>query len=175
MLPLSRRIAVSANVIFFPCTRLEIKFILSYLILSYPYIERYDFYTTLKFQELLDLRAHTRFLTPLWRRFPQYWLLWGNPYKVTVGFPSKGPVMRYFDVYFGDSLNKQPNKRSSCRWFEIPWSSCDCNVITRNIPGILAEHALPPHARGPSIVGRGGQYAIKRFRWYHEVSNLRRD
>ena len=33
MLPLSRRIAVSANVIFFPCTRLEIKFILSYLIL----------------------------------------------------------------------------------------------------------------------------------------------
>ena len=35
MLPLSRRIAVSANVIFFPCTRLEIKFILSYLILSY--------------------------------------------------------------------------------------------------------------------------------------------
>ena len=37
MLPLSRRIAVSANVIFFPCTRLEIKFILSYLILSYAY------------------------------------------------------------------------------------------------------------------------------------------
>ena len=35
MLPLSRRIAVSANVIFFPCTRLEIKLILSYLILSY--------------------------------------------------------------------------------------------------------------------------------------------
>ena len=33
MLPLSRRIAVSANVIVFPCTRLEIKFILSYLIL----------------------------------------------------------------------------------------------------------------------------------------------
>ena len=29
--------------------------------ISYPYIERYDFYTTLKFQELLDLRAHTRF------------------------------------------------------------------------------------------------------------------
>ena len=34
MLPLSRRIAVSANVIFFPCTRLEIKFILSHLILD---------------------------------------------------------------------------------------------------------------------------------------------
>ena len=32
MLPLSRRIAVSANLFFFPCTRLEIKFILSYLI-----------------------------------------------------------------------------------------------------------------------------------------------
>ena len=29
--------------------------------ISYPYIEKYDFYTTLKFQELLDLRAHMRF------------------------------------------------------------------------------------------------------------------
>ena len=32
--------------------------------ISYPYIEyieRYDFYTTLKFKELLDLRAHMRF------------------------------------------------------------------------------------------------------------------
>ena len=29
--------------------------------ISYPYIERYDFYTTLKFYELLDLRAHMRF------------------------------------------------------------------------------------------------------------------
>ena len=29
--------------------------------ISYPYIERYDFYTTWKFQELLDLRAHTCF------------------------------------------------------------------------------------------------------------------
>ena len=38
MLPLSRRIAVSANVIFFPCTRLEIKFILSYLILTTLFI-----------------------------------------------------------------------------------------------------------------------------------------
>ena len=45
MLPLSRRIAVSANVIFLPCTRLEIKFILSYLIfnklfLTYVYLLR---------------------------------------------------------------------------------------------------------------------------------------
>ena len=29
--------------------------------ISYPYIERYDFYAALKFQELLDLRAHTCF------------------------------------------------------------------------------------------------------------------
>ena len=29
--------------------------------ISYPYIERYVFYTTLKFSELLDLRAHTHF------------------------------------------------------------------------------------------------------------------
>ena len=28
---------------------------------SYPYIEGCDFYATLKCQELLDLRAHTRF------------------------------------------------------------------------------------------------------------------
>ena len=39
MLPLSRRIAVSANVIIFPCTQLDIKFILSYLILSYSVIK----------------------------------------------------------------------------------------------------------------------------------------
>ena len=29
--------------------------------ISCPYIERYDFYTKLKFQELLDLRAHMCF------------------------------------------------------------------------------------------------------------------
>ena len=29
--------------------------------ISNPYIERYDFYTTLKFYELLALRAHARF------------------------------------------------------------------------------------------------------------------
>ena len=29
---------------------------------SYPCIERCDFHTTLKFEELLDLRAHTHFL-----------------------------------------------------------------------------------------------------------------
>ena len=32
--------------------------------ISYPYIQRYDFYTTLKLEELLDLRAHTCFETP---------------------------------------------------------------------------------------------------------------
>ena len=31
-------------------------------LISYPYIERYDFYVTLKFLELLDLRAHMRFV-----------------------------------------------------------------------------------------------------------------
>ena len=30
--------------------------------ISYPYIERYDFHTKLKFEELFDLRNHTRFL-----------------------------------------------------------------------------------------------------------------
>ena len=29
--------------------------------MSYPYMERYDFYTTLKFSKLLDLRALTSF------------------------------------------------------------------------------------------------------------------
>ena len=29
--------------------------------ISYPYTERYDFYTTMKFQEFLDLRAHKCF------------------------------------------------------------------------------------------------------------------
>ena len=35
--------------------------------ISYPYIERYNFYTALEFYELLDLRAHTCF----WNA-PQY-------------------------------------------------------------------------------------------------------
>ena len=30
--------------------------------ISYPYIERYGFHTTSKFQEFLDLRAHVHFL-----------------------------------------------------------------------------------------------------------------
>ena len=38
--------------------RYPLKFHTKYLT---PYIERYDFYTTLKFEELLDLRAHMRF------------------------------------------------------------------------------------------------------------------
>ena len=33
--------------------------------MSNPYIERYDFYPTLNFKELLDLRAHICFWTPL--------------------------------------------------------------------------------------------------------------
>ena len=33
--------------------------------ISHAYIERYDFYTTLTFLELLDLRAHTRFWNAL--------------------------------------------------------------------------------------------------------------
>ena len=38
----------------------------------FPYTERYDFYTTLQFWELLDLRAHTRFWnTP--RKFIWKW------------------------------------------------------------------------------------------------------
>ena len=36
--------------------------------ISYPYIERYDFYTKLKFQELLHLRVHKCTPTP-WTRF----------------------------------------------------------------------------------------------------------
>ena len=44
--------------------------------ISYPYIERYDFYTALKFQELLDLRAHMRF----WNAPSTQWLL-GSHHK----------------------------------------------------------------------------------------------
>ena len=36
--------------------------------ISYPCIERYDFYTILKFYELLDLRAHTFFWNATWWR-----------------------------------------------------------------------------------------------------------
>ena len=36
--------------------------------ISYPYIERYDFYRTIKLQELLDLKAHKCFWNAPWSR-----------------------------------------------------------------------------------------------------------
>ena len=42
--------------------------------ICYPYIEECDFYTTLTFWELLDLRAHTRFWNAPWTsEFPITW------------------------------------------------------------------------------------------------------
>ena len=51
----------------------------------------------------------------------------GNP-SVTGGFPSQGPVMRSFAVFFDLRLNKQMSKQSRRWWFETPlrplWRYC---------------------------------------------------
>ena len=41
--------------------------------ISYPYIERYDFYTTLKCYELLDSRAHMCFWNTPGHQQPWHW------------------------------------------------------------------------------------------------------
>ena len=47
---------------------------------------------------------------------------------ITGEFPSKRPVTRSFDVFFGLRLNKQWSKQSCCRWCEMPsyplWRYC---------------------------------------------------
>ena len=60
--------------------------------ISYPYIERYDFYTTLKFSELLELRAHMRF--------------WNAPLQQQMRKSQNGSIYPtnflngiYFDIY----------------------------------------------------------------------------
>ena len=47
----------------------------------------------------------------------------GNP-PVSGTFPSQGPLMQSFDIFFDVSLRKQMAK-SSCQWFETPCHSCD--------------------------------------------------
>ena len=64
-----------------------------------------------------------------WRRFPLLVLCVGNP-SVIDGFPCIGPLMRSFVVAFVIDLNKQLNKKKSCRWFETPWRPCDVTAIS---------------------------------------------
>ena len=45
-------------------------------------------------------------------------------------WPSMGPVMHSFDVFFAVSLNKLFNKQSRCWWFETPWRSRDITDVS---------------------------------------------
>ena len=58
--------------------------------ISYPHIERYDFYTTLKFKELLGLRALTRF--------------WNNPWSFMQKECSWGLIIMNVDNLTGQSI-----------------------------------------------------------------------
>ena len=40
----------------------------------------------------------------------------------------KGPVIKSVDIFAAVSLIKPWKRLLSCRWFEIPWHSCDCNA-----------------------------------------------
>ena len=48
---------------------------------------------------------------------------------VICGFPSQGPVVWRFNVFFVVSQNKLLKKQSGCWWFEMPWRSCDVTVM----------------------------------------------
>ena len=60
-----------------------------------------------------DLVSHEDAVT--WKRFPHYWFF----VRVSGGFPSKGPVMRGFGVFFDVCQQKLLNKQSSARWFNM--------------------------------------------------------
>ena len=52
-----------------------------------------------------------------------------NTFYIT-GFlsPHRGPIMRIFDIFYVGPKNVLETQ-SSCRWFEIPWGSCDVIVM----------------------------------------------
>ena len=56
---------------------------------------------------------------------------------VTGEFPTKRPVTRSFDIFFGLRLNKRLSKQLWRRWFETPsrslWRHCNGNEISIDI------------------------------------------
>ena len=73
----------------------------------------------------------------------------GNP-PVTVGFPSRRPMTRSFDIFFDLRLNKRLNKLSKCRWFETPSRSLwrHYNPLGSNSQSVRypSRYAIPaPH------------------------------
>ena len=43
--------------------------------------------------------------------------------------PRDRPAIRSFDIVFVVSMKSLLNKRCSCRWFEMPWHSCDSTLM----------------------------------------------
>ena len=60
-----------------------------------------------------------------------------NP-PVSSGFLHKGPVMPIFDIPFVVSLNKLLIKQWNCRWFEMPWHSCDITTMSQKVTFVWA-------------------------------------
>ena len=103
---------------------------------------------------LVTIRAAPVAILPLlaarffgtWRAFRITCPLWEEP-AVTDDSPHKGTVMRGLVIFFA-SQNKLLNKQSICRWFEMPWCSCDFTVIfVLDIFGAPQGWFLPPNAK----------------------------
>ena len=63
------------------------------------------------------------------KRFPHCLPFVRGIHRSPVDSPRKGAVIRSFDAFFIFRSKELFNKQSSGRWFEMPWRSCDCNVV----------------------------------------------
>ena len=65
---------------------------------------------------------------------------------VTGGFPTQRPVMRSFEVFIDQPLNKRLSKQSRRPWSETPWRSLwsHCNVYNLHRIMIPLTKGMPP-------------------------------
>ena len=64
-----------------------------------------------------------------------YWPFVRGIHRSQVDFPSQGPIVWNFGVFFVVCLNKLLNKQSNCGWFEMLQSSCEIAVIHYTLRG----------------------------------------
>ena len=74
------------------------------------------------------VRIYEAAMNPIWICFLHSWLF----VKWVHGtyFRSRRTSNLELEVFFGVAIDKLANKRSSCRWFEMPGGSCDVTVLT---------------------------------------------
>ena len=91
------------------------------------YIDTHEFYTTLAFYEILDLKIVSVLKTPSGLVVLKHYIMTssnGNIFSVTGHlcgeFTGHRPVTRSFDVFFDLRLNKPLSKQSWGWWFDMP-------------------------------------------------------